>query len=261
MKKCQIYQQQFIEALYGELENHDLAALNQHLAECDSCRAEFEEMKSAMGVLSKYERTEPDAAYWPSYLQRLEQRMENKRWKFAEKFGHLIEWIDWLPGWTYQLAGAMAILLLGIYIGYLSFGPPEQREKQFAENQKNEVQINLTGQEAADYLERSKILLLGIVNIDQTKGKNPVDFVHQQKVSRELLNKTNDLKIKIQGTKYQRLQVLIAELEMLLLQIANLEKELDSPAIDVISSGVDKQAILMKINLEEMLLDADENKI
>lgn len=261
MKKCQIYQQKFMEALYCELESQKLAALNQHLAECESCRAEFEEMKSALGILSRYERTEPEAAYWSQYSQRLEQRMEKRRRRIFAKFDQLMDWLNWLPGWTYQAAGAFAILLLGIYIGYLSFGRIEPSREQLAADVKNDVQLNLTGQEAADYLERSKILLLGIVNLDQTKGESPIDFAYQQKVSRDLLNQTIDLKLKIQGTKYQRLQILIAELEMILLQIANLEKELDSPAIDVISSGVDKQAILLKINLEEMLLDAGENKI
>jgi hypothetical protein len=259
MKKCQIYQERFIEALYGELENTDLEVLNQHLAECETCRAEFEEMKSTMGTLAKYERTEPAATYWTAYWQRLEQRMAGKRFNIPERFARLKQAIDWLPGWTYQLAGAMAVLLLGIYIGYLSFGQSNPPEQPFSGRQIDNVRLNLTRQEASDYLERSKILLLGIVNLDQSDKTMSLDFTHQQKVSRELLDVTADLKRKIQGTKHQRLQMLIADLEMILLQIANQEHEFDTPAIDVITSGVNNQAILFKINLEEMLLDADKS--
>ncbi len=259
MKKCQIYQERFIEALYGELESKDFKSLNQHLAGCESCRAEFDEMKSTMGSLAKYERTEPDATYWTAYWQRLEQRMAGKRFNISERFARLKQALDWLPGWTYQLAGAMAVLLLGIYIGYLSFGQSDRSEQQLSGKQVNNVQLNLTRQEASDYLERSKILLLGIVNLDQSDKTMSLDFAHQQKVSRELLDVTADLKQKIQGTKHQRLQMLIADLEMILLQIANQEQEFDTPAIDVITSGVNNQAILFKINLEEMLLDADKS--
>ena len=59
----------------------------------------------------------------------------------------------------------------------------------------------------------------------------------------------NDLK----GRENQRVLALIRELEIILLQISNYEKEFDIPAIDLIKSGVDNNAIIMKINLEEIM--------
>lgn len=261
MKKCQIYQAGFMAALYGELEAKELAAFNQHLAECDSCRVAFDEMRSTLAVLSKNERPEPEPAYWNGYWSRLEKRLERKHQPILEKFTALITWLSRLPGWSYQLAGAAAILWLGIYIGYLAFRPPAPPEKKLVAQSTRDLQLNLTGQEAADYLERSKILLLGIVNLDPTAKKIPLDFVRQQQVSRELLTATADLKQQIQGTKHQRLQVLLADLELILMQIANLEQELDAPAIELISRGVNEQSILLKINLEEMLLNERRPRI
>ena len=45
---------------------------------------------------------------------------------------------------------------------------------------------------------------------------------------------------------------LISDLEVILLQIANLESEYNLPAIEMVKNGVDRKGILLKINIEEM---------
>ena len=45
---------------------------------------------------------------------------------------------------------------------------------------------------------------------------------------------------------------LIASLEMILLQIANLESENDIEAIEIVKEGVNKQGVLMEINLTDL---------
>jgi hypothetical protein len=45
---------------------------------------------------------------------------------------------------------------------------------------------------------------------------------------------------------------LITDLELILLQIANLESEYNIPEIEMVKSGVDRRGILLKINIEEM---------
>ena len=48
------------------------------------------------------------------------------------------------------------------------------------------------------------------------------------------------------------LRALIDDLEVILLQIANLEAEHDVPAIELVRSGVDRRGILLKIQVEQM---------
>ena len=44
----------------------------------------------------------------------------------------------------------------------------------------------------------------------------------------------------------------MTDLEVILLQIANLETEYDLPTIEMVKSGVDRRGVLLKINIEEM---------
>ena len=44
----------------------------------------------------------------------------------------------------------------------------------------------------------------------------------------------------------------MTDLEVILLEIANLETEYDLPTIEMVKSGVDRRGVLLKINIEEM---------
>jgi hypothetical protein len=68
------------------------------------------------------------------------------------------------------------------------------------------------------------------------------------------------LKDELAGTENKRVLELISKLEMILMQIANYEQKMDLEAVDLIKSGVDNQAILLKINLEKLMLSASDGE-
>ena len=45
---------------------------------------------------------------------------------------------------------------------------------------------------------------------------------------------------------------MVSDLEVILMQIANLESDYDLPAIEMVKSGVERRGIFLKINIEEM---------
>ena len=63
------------------------------------------------------------------------------------------------------------------------------------------------------------------------------------------------LKDDLTDANRRKLYQLVSDLEVILLQIANLESQNDLPAVEMIRSGVDRRGILLKINLEEMERD------
>ncbi|TAK53967.1 MAG: zf-HC2 domain-containing protein [Bacteroidetes bacterium] len=109
--------------------------------------------------------------------------------------------------------------------------------------------INVVDKEARSYLNRSKIMLLGLVNSDE---EDPLSLSRQQEVSRSLLQEAIDLKPRLIETDQKRVKQLIEELEVILLQLANIEEESDLPAVELVKKGVDEKSILLKINMEEM---------
>jgi hypothetical protein len=105
---------------------------------------------------------------------------------------------------------------------------------------------------ASEYLDRSKVLILGIMN------NNPVSVAslrRQQEVSRELLSEARFLQAELDDPRQARLRILVAQLEDILTQIADMDAERGMSGVEVLRSGLDEGAILFKINVEQMHLD------
>jgi hypothetical protein len=84
------------------------------------------------------------------------------------------------------------------------------------------------------------------------EGDESISFARQQKVSRELIQKAAFLKASLTGGNQEHLRRLIADLELVLLQLANYSAENSVPLIEMVKQGVDKKSILLKINLEQL---------
>jgi hypothetical protein len=103
------------------------------------------------------------------------------------------------------------------------------------------------------YLDRSKVLLLGIVNTEPTAPDAAVlNLPRKQALARDLVAEAGRLQTELNTPAQQRMNDLVRDLEVILLQIANLEATHDLPAIEMVRSGVERRGILFKINLEAM---------
>ncbi len=104
-----------------------------------------------------------------------------------------------------------------------------------------------------NYIERSKLILLALVNFDPaTEDPYALDLPYQQQMSKELVQEASYLKKELAESDQERLENLIVDLERVLLQIANLESENDFEAIDLIKEGANNRGILMEINFTNL---------
>lgn len=108
---------------------------------------------------------------------------------------------------------------------------------------------------AQRYIEHSQMLLLAIVNNDPEADGYTADFAVQQARSRELINEADGLKDDLQDAKQRRLRELVAQLQRILREIANLEADDDLESVDLIRSQVNRNDVMLKINLEQMRLE------
>ena len=151
-----------------------------------------------------------------------------------------------------------AILFAGIFIGYLIFSSPGIPD-EIAGEMNNDMHLASLNKKTAAVLEDSKILLLGIVNMDTPKDNSEIiNFNFQKKISNDLLLQTADLKQQLRKIKNRRIISLINELELILMQIANLEDDFDVPAIEMVKKGAENQSLLFKIDMESLLMEAKE---
>jgi hypothetical protein len=234
---------------------------NHHMETCSSCRSEFEKMKSALEIMDLREQDSLPGEFWSDFQQRLESRLdrEEKRKKTnVVQFFSPLKMLRTVPRWTQYLAAAILLVAIGIFIGRY-FSPGSYSPQPVA--QINNQSSSLIKQTAVDdrayrYLERSKILLLGIVNLDpEAEEASAPDYFRERQVARGLIQEAAVLKDDLTNANQRKLYQLVSDLEVILLQIANLETTNDLPAVEMIRSGVDRRGILLKINLEEMERD------
>ena len=268
MNNCRKCRSMFVEAIYGELTSDQQERFKSHLESCPKCAEEFAGMKSSTEIMNKRVRTEPDAHYWEGYWDHLAERMEreeNQVSKFSALWQHFKKNLYFEPRLTYRLAGAVALLVIGIFIGKLYFAGGSSTDFQYGiaeQDLKMSAEQTAVKVRADRYIARSKVLLLGMINFDpETEDAYALNLPYQKKISQNLVQEAVVLKNELSDPAYEQLRELIGDLEVILLQIANLESELDIDGIEMVKSGADRRGILLKINLEEMQSVNKQKKI
>ena len=243
-KQCDIQRERFVEALYRELNGDALREFEAHLHGCEACAAEFKRLKATLQTMDQRSRETVDEPFFENYWERLSDRMNAEN--LPERKASRLKF----PKWGYQISAAAAILLIGVIIGRFWMSTPEQTTTPVA---KKNVQREMLQARTTQYLERSKVLLLGLVNLD-TEAHDPetIDLQRFQSVSQQLLREAGALKPALQKSRERRLGQLVNDLEVILMQIANLESREDIRGIEIIRNGVERQGVLFKINLEEI---------
>jgi hypothetical protein len=106
---------------------------------------------------------------------------------------------------------------------------------------------------AREYIKDSQVLILALVNFDpETEAEYLADWTPEKRRSRELIAQAGSLKNDLSDPKQRRLRELVTDLEMILIQIANLETTGDLDAVDLIRSSVSNRDMMFKIDLEKM---------
>lgn len=248
MSDCQKFEDRFVDALYGELDPSNQQSLDEHLKQCSRCGELFASMQNTLQIMDGREHPKLADEYWKQYDDSLQKRMadakpEKVRW---HTFGKI-------PGWALKAAAAFILVGIGVLIGRYYMTPTTQTQIAQPRTAPSTVQRVSMDPETKRFLERSQVLLIGIVNMEpEADGSYPADLSAQRRVSRDLIQEASLVKTKLKGPDKRRLNELVSDLELILLQIANLEAENDHPEIEMVKSGVDRKGVLFKINLEQM---------
>ena len=245
-------------ALYDDLSPKDRASFEAHLARCSACASEYAAMIETRKILDARERRDPGPGFWDGYWDRLEKRLDTETAAARRPVsGRAFRPRALFPAWAFRAAAAAALLVVGILIGRTLLRPPSPRVAQTAPPAGATLpgipQASTPVLRARDYFERSKLILLGLVNYDPVASDvYGLDLPRQKRLSRELVNEAGSLKSDLKAPGEKRLRELVADLETILFQIANLESANDLDAVELVRKGVDEKGIFLKINLTEM---------
>lgn len=268
MNRCRHWQKRIPEAIYGELDAKTRESLERHFTACEECAGLYRKMAAAIRMMEVRPAPDRPPQFWEGFWDRLEARMARDTEAPAGALAKSgtrptgepgrARRSPSVPAWAYGIASALALVALGIFIGRTILpsrdgASPLARTTSFvtAPGRETAVVEPALAVRASRYLKRSRVLLLAVVNSDP-KGEGPfkLNLPLQKKASDELLLEAAALK-KGLGSSDRRLERLIADLEMILLQIANLTPDSDETDIEIIKAGVEGRDILFKINLNE----------
>lgn len=240
----------FIEAIYEDWNEPQKKGFEKHLSDCAECRNAFAELQAVATAMKGRVREEMKQVDWTIFWNELSSRLtaRNRKRKGFLPWRRIVEFVRFRPAIGYGTA-ALSILVAGILIGRLVLSGPDFNAQQLSERL-SEAERAILNERAHNYLQRSKTLLLGIVNNNVTPSSYGLS--KQQEVSRLLVSEAGSLRSELTEADQQQMKKLIGDLEVILLQIANLEETKDFPALEIIRDGVERKGLLLKINLEQM---------
>lgn len=254
MNACKKCRDQFVLAFYDELSQDEQHAFEHHLTECPDCAQEFEKLAGTLQFMAQRERQEPAQEFWDGFWGDVNFKIQQEE-KAQPATGKINGWFAKLatvftPKSTIRVATFAATLAVGIFLGKIIFndqsGTSQLIENQYALSKAVQADVQ-------DYLEDSQILLMGFANFD-LKNEDPfiLNIDQKKKLSEKLVTRAAVLKPVLSEAKADRQLELINELEIILMQLANLDKGHDTDAIEFMQSALDRQSIFLKINMEKL---------
>jgi hypothetical protein len=256
MKECRYIRSMFIKALFNELEGTAKEKFQEHLENCSQCTLDFQNKKQTLEFMKLRKVNPPASKFWEEFQDKLFNRLEEEK-SFSEKLKKrkVMEFIPLpnFPKWSYQLAAAVLLLCIGFFIGKQYFSPETTQITGLSSQSTVPLIPTAIESDAYNYIERSKVLLMGIVNMDEDfQPASALDFSLQSQKAQSLVEQANYLKENLSEPSQRKLRSLISDLEAILIQIANLEARHDLSAVEVIKVGTEQKAIFLKINLYEL---------
>ncbi len=255
MRSCSRCRKMMVGALYQELSPRRQRAFDAHLASCPDCAEEYQQLSWTLKVMDQRQAPAVDPAYWEGFWNRLSSRLEPEKHRTR-----LPDWRAWFPpvaipvrpAWV-MVTAAVLLVATGIFIGrstYLSRTGAPTHARAAVLDPALVAEFNTL---AGRYLERSKVILLGMDNFDVSEDDLvTLDFSRQQLLSQELVHQGRELKMHQVAATNEGLRMLIEEIERILMQLANSEGEEQEWTIRLIQDGIEKNSILLKITLEEL---------
>jgi hypothetical protein len=124
--------------------------------------------------------------------------------------------------------------------------PAGERRTPAPERATDVVLASTTNDDAERYIERSQLLLLAVLNGDPADS---VAFDSQRERANELVRTASSVR---EGSNDRRVQELVAQLELILREIAHIEEGSDVESVELLRSRVNREGVLLRINLEQM---------
>lgn len=265
MKTHRTIQKDLYGYLRDELSAEDRRTIETHVKSCAACAGELQSMRGTVDLLTQKARRPSEyrsELYWQQFAENVErsiqsESLEEEPQSFVGRLLNVL--VENRKPFSFGFASALSLTVLAFAVWglWVKAPAPDQVALDSDGHRSNGLQASIqkTAMEvrAADYLEQSKVLLIGIMNTDAKSLVGSKSLLRRQReISRTLVSESQEISSGLTDPSQQRLRELVSDLGLILVQIANLETEHGVQGVEIVKGGVERNGILFKINLEEM---------
>lgn len=221
-------EEQLVLHYYGEAAER--VWMDEHLAACEQCRAEYRSLQLVLNVMDAAPVPERAADYGEQVWKRVRGQVAGRtRW-----------WWRW-PVRRLGLAAAMAGLVVAAYLAG-RWTPAATAPHRVALSGGERVLLVAM----SDHLERAQIMLVELSNAPRT---GPVDISREQEVAEDLVTTNRILRASADYAGEPALRSLLDDLERVLLEVAHSPAEASAAEMQEIRQRIEGQGILFKIRV------------
>ena len=233
-----ISQEDLILHYYGEEVREDAspAEVEQHLASCEACRAEYRSLQRVLNTVEILPTPDRSAEYGSTVWQRVAPQLgvrSERRWS----------WLFSFKNWAFAAAMA-AVVVLAFLAGRHGAAPEPAKSTASARQTRERILLVAVG----DHLERSQMVLAELVNAGEP-GKGGLDISYEQRAAKDLVESNRLYRMTAASTGDASTASLLDELERVLLDIANGPSEVTRRQLDSLRARIESQGILFKVRV------------
>ena len=232
--------------LYYYGEHGRRVRVEQHLAECSSCRALYRDIAASLALVADPEIPARGDQYGLEVWQRIRHQLPEQEAPW---------WAVWTRPHRLALAGAAAVVVLAAFIAGLSW-PRADRQLQTtnAANAPVNVSPDLNAGErvrlaaVSDHLEESERVLLDFVNAYGTADQ-PADVSWQQQWAADLISANRLYRDASTTAGDDTVAAVLDELERNLLELVHGPATLTPQQLDQVRLRLDAAALLFRVRV------------
>ena len=184
MENCK-FEKKLVDYLNGDLPESSHAEMEQHLRACQICSDQLQEMKTIHSMLLERRRPEPTLDLANQYDQELNELFEPKlRFKkIKARFDTIRDLFNNVSPIGIRLAGAVAILVIGIFIGKMILKPAQKSEQLMIEP----MIVNLLENQSELKIMKEKVIALSGTHNPDEQPSDEVKTMPEKKKSKKSL--------------------------------------------------------------------------
>lgn len=246
-------EEQLLDYRYGDLADANAptgTTVEQHLHECENCRASYESLKSVLAMVEALPVAEPG----PHFEARMWNKIAPKLQRPGFDWSALTAWMS--PKRLIAFGTVAALIVVAFFAGRISL--PQKNVTPAAPQVADNTASNGTGQvrerillvAVGDHLDRAQSVLLEISNAEPGASRNSeVDISAQQERAQEMLVSNRLYRQTAEHSGDNAVASVLDELEPVLLEIAHSPSKVSSSELEELQRGIESRGLMLKIRV------------